>query len=134
MLLQLYFGVFLGASYTYTRISMTSLLAPTVAQPTKQRFLPKNLSHLVIFVIELANTWSWVNKNYQNLIFKINFLCQKISFIILILVSVKVFRLGEQLVIKPFFDNLTFWSSLFSEIGPYYCGLVIKWTQVQSQK
>ena len=27
-----------------------------------------------------------------------------------------------------------FWSSLFSEIGPYFCRLVNKWTQVQSQK
>ena len=57
--------------------SMTSLLAHTVAQSTKRRFLPKNLSQLVIFVIELAFTWSWVNKNHQNLIFKVNFLCQK---------------------------------------------------------
>jgi hypothetical protein len=56
--------------------SMTSLLAHTVAQPTKWRFLPKNLNQLVIFVIELAFTWSWVNKNHQNLIFKVNFLCQ----------------------------------------------------------
>ena len=38
-------------------ISMTSLLAHTVAQPTKQRFLPKNLSQLIIFVIGLAFTW-----------------------------------------------------------------------------
>ena len=36
--------------------SMTSLLAHTVAQTTKRRFLPKNLSQLVIFVIELAFT------------------------------------------------------------------------------
>ena len=50
--------------------SMTSLLLHTVAQPTKWRFLPKNLSQLVIFVIELAFTWSWVNKNHQHLIFK----------------------------------------------------------------
>ena len=40
--------------FVYT--SMTSLLAHTVAQPTKWRFLPKNLSQLVIFVIELAFT------------------------------------------------------------------------------
>ena len=66
------------ASTTY--ISMTSLLAHTVALPTKCRFLPKNLSQLVIFVIELAFTWSWVNKNHQNLIFKVNFLCQFYSF------------------------------------------------------
>ena len=57
--------------------SMTSLLPHTVAQPIKWRFLPKNLSQLVIFVIELAFTWSWVNKNHQNLIFKADFLCQK---------------------------------------------------------
>ena len=36
--------------------SMTSLLTHTGAQPTKWRFLPKNLSQLVIFVIELAFT------------------------------------------------------------------------------
>ena len=37
-------------------ISMTSLFAHKVAQPTKLRFLPKNLSQLVIFVIELGFT------------------------------------------------------------------------------
>jgi hypothetical protein len=31
-------------------------LAHTVAQPTKWRFLPKNLNRLVIFVIGLAFT------------------------------------------------------------------------------
>ena len=36
--------------------SMTSLFAHKVAQPTKWRFLPKNLSQLVIFVIEIAFT------------------------------------------------------------------------------
>ena len=44
-------------------VSMTSLFAHKVAQPTKWRFLPKNLSQLVIFVIGLAFTWSWDNKN-----------------------------------------------------------------------
>ena len=39
--------------------------------------MPKNLSQLVIFVIKLAFTWSWVDKNHQNLIFIFNFLCQK---------------------------------------------------------
>ena len=34
--------------------SMTSLFAHNVAQPTKWRFLPKNLSQLAIFVIGLA--------------------------------------------------------------------------------
>jgi hypothetical protein len=43
--------------------TMTSLLAHTVAQPTKWRFLPKNLNQLVIFVIGLAFTWSRVDKN-----------------------------------------------------------------------
>ena len=48
---------------TYTYLSMTSLLAHIVAQPTKWRFLPKNLSQLVIFVIGLVYTWSWGDKN-----------------------------------------------------------------------
>ena len=43
--------------------SMTSLFAHKVAQPTKWRFLPKNLSQLVIFVIGLAFTWVWGDKN-----------------------------------------------------------------------
>ena len=55
-------------------LGMTSLLAYKVAQPTKRIFLPKDMSQLVIFVVELAFTWSWVNKN---LILKVNFLCQK---------------------------------------------------------
>ena len=42
---------------------MTSLFAHKVAQLTKWRFLPKNLSQLVIFVIGLAFTWSWGDKN-----------------------------------------------------------------------
>ena len=54
---------------------MTSLLLHTVAQPTKWRFLPKNSSQLVIFVIWLAFTWVWGDKNHPNLIFKVNFLC-----------------------------------------------------------
>ena len=58
-------------------ISMTSLLPHTVAQPIKWKFLPKNSSQLVIFVIGLAFTWVWGDKNHQNLIFKVNFLCQK---------------------------------------------------------
>ena len=58
----------------------------------------------------------------------------KISSIILIFVSVKIIRLGVQLKIKPFFDNFIFWSSSFSEIGPNFCCLMIKWTQVQLQK
>ena len=60
-----------------TSIIMTSLFAHKVAQPTKWRFLPKNLSQLVIFGIGLAFTWVWGDKNPQNLIFKVNFLCQK---------------------------------------------------------
>jgi hypothetical protein len=36
--------------------SMTLLLSHTVAQPSKWRFLPKNLRQLFIFVIELAFT------------------------------------------------------------------------------
>ena len=62
---------------SYTLHSMTSLLLHTVAQPTKWRFLPKNSSQLIIFVIGLVFTWVWGDKNHQNLIFKVNFLCQK---------------------------------------------------------
>ena len=51
------------ASWSYVNVSMSSLLAHTVAQPTKWRFLPKNLNQLVIFVIGLAFTWSRVDKN-----------------------------------------------------------------------
>ena len=47
--------VILSIVFMYS--SMTSLLAYTVAQPTKWRFLPKNLNQLVIFVIGLAFTW-----------------------------------------------------------------------------
>ena len=46
-----------------TCYSMTSLLAHTVAQPTKWRFLPKNSNQLVISIFELAFTWSWIDKN-----------------------------------------------------------------------
>ena len=45
-----------GWSLTYLYGSMTSLLPHTFAQPTKRRFLPKNLSQLDIFVIEHALT------------------------------------------------------------------------------
>ena len=43
----------------------------------------------------------------------------KVSFIILIFVSVKIIRLGEQLIIKAFVDNLIFWSS-FLKLGPIF--------------
>ena len=42
--------------FAHTVGSMTSLLPHTVAHPNKWRFLPKNLSQLVIFEIELAFT------------------------------------------------------------------------------
>ena len=29
------------------------------------------------------------------------------------------------------FDNFNFWNSLFSKIGPYFCRLILKWTEVQ---
>ena len=40
--------------------------------------------------------------------FQSQFSMSKISFIILILISVKIVRLGEQLIMKPFFDNFIF--------------------------
>ena len=40
-------------------ISMTSLFAHNVAQPTKWRFLSNNLSQLVIFVIEQLGNWKF---------------------------------------------------------------------------
>ena len=55
--------------------------------------------------------------------FQSQFSMSKISFIILIFVSVLVIRLVEQLMIKPFCDNFIFWSSLFSEIGSYFFDL-----------
>ena len=64
MPLYLHTGYIYGRTFTNTTwtaenvySSMTSLFAHTVAQPTKWRFLPKNLSQLVIFVIGLAFTW-----------------------------------------------------------------------------
>ena len=48
--------------YVVTFASMTSLFEHKVAQPTKWRFLLKNLNQLVIFVIGIAFTWSWVGK------------------------------------------------------------------------
>jgi hypothetical protein len=53
--------------------------------------------------------------------FQSQFSTSKVSFIILIFVSVLVIRLVEQLIIKPFCDNFIFWSSLFAEFGPYFC-------------
>ena len=51
--------------------------------------------------------------------FQSQFAMSKISFVVLIFVSVKIIRLGEQLIIKPFFDDFIFWISSFSEIGSY---------------
>ena len=45
-----------GPAQIYKKVIMTSLLAHTVAHPTKWRFLPNNLNQLVIFVIELDFT------------------------------------------------------------------------------
>ena len=55
-------NIFLYHTYP-SHSSMTSLFAHKVAQPTKYRFLTKNLSQLVIFVIGLAFTWVWGDKN-----------------------------------------------------------------------
>ena len=103
----------------YEHNSMTSLLPHRVAQPTKWRFLPMNLSQLVIFVIELVFTWSWVNKNCQNLISKV-FSMSKISFIILIFVSVKIIRLGEQRIINHFLITSFFEVVYFLKLGPIF--------------
>ena len=51
------------------------------------------------------------------------FTMSKVSFIILIFVSVKIIRLGEQHVIKPFFDNLIFLNHLvvcFLKLGSIF--------------
>ena len=117
---------------TRPQVSMTSLLPHTVSQPTKWRFLPKNLCQLVIdwTCVHLIMRW----QKSPKFDFQSQFSISKISFIILIFVFIKIMRLGEQLIIKPFFGNFIFWISSFSEIGPYFCRLMIKWTQVQSQK
>ena len=44
----------------------------------------------------------------------------KVSFIILIFVSVKIIRLEEQLIIKPFLDNLMFEVVRFLKLGPIF--------------
>ena len=80
---------------------MTSLLKHTVAQPTKWRFLPKNLKS-------------------PKFDFQSQFSMSKVSFIILIFVSVKIIRLGKQLRIKPFFDNLIFELVHFLKLGPIF--------------
>ena len=49
-LIQLEWALFIFVRL-FMFISMTSLLPHKLAQPTKWRFLPKNLSQLVIFVI-----------------------------------------------------------------------------------
>ena len=50
---------------------------------------------------------------------KFDFQSQFSMYIILFFVSVKIIRLREQLIIKPFFDDFIFWISSFSEIGSY---------------
>ena len=96
--------------------SMTSVLPHTVAEPIRWRFLPKKL---VIFVIELAFPWSWVNKNHQHLIFKVNFLCQK-SVLLFWFVSVKIIRLGVQLMIYQFLITSIFEVVYFLTLGPIF--------------
>ena len=44
---------------------MTSLLAHTVAQPIKWRFLPKNLNQLVIFVIGLDHESTKIGPKFR---------------------------------------------------------------------
>ena len=67
--------------------------------------------------------------------FQSQFSMSKYSVIILIFVSVKIIRLEEQLITNHFFiTSLYEVYSSFSKIGPYFCRLIIKWTQVQSQK
>ena len=89
-------------------------LPHTVAQPTKWRFLPKNLSQLVIFVIVLWFTWSWKFDSQSQ------FSMSKISFIILIFVSFKIIRLGEQLIIHHFLVTSFFEVVHFLKLGPIF--------------
>ena len=72
---------------TFILISMTSLLAHTVAEPTKRNFLPKNLSQVVIFVIELAVHLIMSYQKSPKFDFQSQFSMSKISFIILIFIS-----------------------------------------------
>ena len=53
----LFIGRFLvGKAYYNKKNSMTSFFVHKVAQPTQMKFLLKNLSQLVIFVVRLALT------------------------------------------------------------------------------
>ena len=76
-----------------------------------ERFLPKN-QHTQR---KLLNFENWVNgevskvpKFDQNLTFKVNFLCQKLSESFSIFFSLKNINLGAHFLLLTFFDNINF--------------------------
>ena len=76
-----------------------------------ERFLPKN-QHTQR---KLLNFENWVNgevsksvKKCQNLTFKVNFLCQKLSESFSIFFSLKNINSGAHFLLLKFFDNVNF--------------------------
>ena len=76
-----------------------------------ERFLPKN-QHTQR---KLLNFENWVNgevsivpKFGQNLTFKVNFLCQKLTESFSIFFSLKNINLGAHFLLLTFFDNINF--------------------------
>ena len=110
---------------------MTSLMAHTAllhSQPNAD-FCLKSFSRQIFF------GWTCVHLiTSQQKSSKVDFqsqFCKSKKFNNFDFFSVKIIGLGEQLMIKPFFDNFIFWNSLFYF---YFYWLIIKWGQVQAHK
>ena len=100
-------------------IIMWSYFSNKLLKPTKHRFLIcTNLLLSNSFLIEIEfMCLSWV-QNHQNLIFKVNFLCQKSSESFQKFFSLKNMKLGAQFLLMTLFAYCNFWSTLFTKIGP----------------
>ena len=59
-------------------------------------------------------------KKCQNCTFKVDFLCQKSTESFWIFFSLMNINLGDHFLIKTFFSNFNFWTTLFSKIMPNF--------------
>ena len=82
-------------------------------------------------LIRLSQMFTWVVKKCLNLIFKVNFLCQKLFETFWIFFSLKNISLEEGFLLLKFFENFNFWTTLFSKMVPNFWRSV--WTSVRGK-
>jgi len=91
--------------------------------------LTKEISEIYFFFIWLSQMFTWVVNKCLNLIFKVNFLCQKSFESCWFFFLLKNISLEEGFLLLSFFENFNFWTTLFSKMVPNFWRSV--WTSVK---